>query len=292
MPAFPGSGPLTPAPSPDDPAPHPPVSLPDWPGPGPGAPNVARIYDALLGGKDNYAADRVAARELVTAVPGAAWAARDNRAFLGRAVRFLAADAGISQFIDIGTGLPTRGHVHQITRTASPAARVVYADNDPVVLAHARALLADAPHVTAVEADVRFPRHLLTMPAVRDLIDFGQPVAVLLVAVLHFVEDSEGPAAIVAAITDQLAPGSYIVISHVTGDHLPASAVRQAREIYLGAYTSGTARTRDQIGRMLDGLELVPPGLTDAAAWRPRRVIPDRPVLFYAGIGRKPGGTP
>jgi len=289
MPAFPGPGPLSPAPGPDEPATDP---APALTGPGRSAPNVARIYDALLGGKDNYAADRQAARDLEAAVPGAARAARDNRAFLGRAVHYLAAGAGIRQFIDIGTGLPTRGHVHQIARAVDPAARVVYADSDPLVVMHARALLADAPHVTAVEADVRFPRHLLTMPAVRDLIDFGQPAAVLLVAVLHFVDDSEGPAAIVAAITDQLAPGSYIVISHVTGDHLPAGAVRQAREIYLGAYTTGTARTRDQVGRMLDGLELVPPGLTDVAAWRPRRrVTHDRPVLFYAAIGRKPGGA-
>jgi S-adenosyl methyltransferase len=158
---------------------------------------------------------------------------------------------------------------------------------------HARALLADAPHVTAVEADVRFPRHLLTMPAVRDLINFDQPVAVLLVAVLHFVTDSEGPAGIVAAITEHLAPGSYVVISHVTGDQLPAGAVRQARQLYLSAYTTGTARSRDHIGRMLDGLDLVPPGLTDVAAWRPRRrAAHGRPVLFWAGIGRTPGSTP
>ena len=289
MSAFPGPGPLSPAPGTNEP---PAGQAPALSGPDP-APNVARVYDALIGGKDNYAADRQAARKLEAAVPGAARAARDNRAFLGRAVRFLAADAGIRQFIDIGTGLPTRGHVHQIARAADPAARVIYADNDPIVVAHARALLADAPQVIAVEADLRFPRHLLTLPAVRNLIDFDQPVAVLLVAVLHFVSDSDGPASIVAAITDHLAPGSYVVISHVTGDQLAADAVRQAREIYLGAFTSGVARSRDQIGRMLDGLDLVPPGLTDVAAWRPRRqVTPRRPVLFYAGIGRKPGGAP
>jgi len=234
MPAFPGPGPLSPAPGPDEPALPPAVRLTDWPGLDP-APNVARIYDALLGGKDNYAADRQAARQLEAAVPGAARAARDNRAFLGRAVRFLAADAGITQFIDIGTGLPTRGHVHQIAHAADPAARVIYADNDPIVVAHARALLADAPQVIAVEADVRFPRHLLT---------------------------------------------------------LPAAAVRQARQIYLGAFTSGAARSRDDIGRLFDGLDLIPPGLTSVTAWRPRRrVTAARPVLFWAGIGRKPGGA-
>ena len=181
MSAFPGPGPLSPAPGTNEPPAGPAFALS---GPDP-APNVARVYDALIGGKDNYAADRQAARKLEAAVPGAARAARDNRAFLGRAVRFLAADAGIRQFIDIGTGLPTRGHVHQIARAADPAARVIYADNDPIVVAHARALLVDAPQVIAVEADLRFPRHLLTLPAVRNLIDFDQPVAVLLVAVLH-----------------------------------------------------------------------------------------------------------
>ena len=211
------------------------------------APNVARIYDALIG-KDNYAADRQAARQLEAAVPGAARAARDNRAFLGRAVRFLAGSTGIRQFIDIGAGLPGPGHVRQVARARDPGARVIYAGSDLIVVAHAWALLTDAPQVAAVEAGVRFPRHLLTLPAVRDLIDFGQPVAVLLVALLHFV-DSDGPA--------------------------------------------GPARTRDQIGRMLDGLELVPPGLTGVAAWRPRRrVTAGRPVLFRAGTGRTPGTTP
>jgi len=258
-----------------------------------GLSNVARIYDALLGGKDNYAADREAARRLVEAVPDAAHAARDNRAFLGRVVRFLAADVGIGQFLDIGTGLPTRGNVHEIARTVNPAARVVYCDNDPVVMAHARALLADTPGVAAVEGDVRYPRHLLTLPAVRKLIDFGRPVAVLLVAVLHFVPDSDSPWSAVKCITDHLAPGSYLVISHVTGDEITEDAASQAREIYSSALVQGTARSRGDIARFFDGLDLVEPGLADVAAWRSAR--PDsgagRPVLFYAGIGRKPGGA-
>ena len=178
------------------------------------------------------------------AVPGAQRAARDNRAFLGRAVHFLAAEAGIDQFLDIGTGLPTRGNVHEIAREVNPDARVVYCDNDPIVVAHARALLADASDVKAVEGDVRYPRHLLTLPAVRELIDFSRPVAVLLVAVLHFVPDSDSPWSAVKRITDHLAPGSFVVISHVTSDGLADEAVRRARDIYAGALAQGTARSR------------------------------------------------
>jgi O-methyltransferase involved in polyketide biosynthesis len=201
------------------------------PGPGtsayafdPNVPNVARIYDFLLHGKDNYAADREAARELLAAIPGAAAAARDNRAFLSRAVRFLACEAGIRQFIDLGTGLPTQGNVHEIAQATEPLAHVVYADNDPVVVTHAAALLADSLKVTAVQADLRNPDHLLSLPAVRALIDFTQPVAVLMIAVLHFVPDHDDPWSIVARYTSMLPPGSYLVLSHVTGDGTPADA--------------------------------------------------------------------
>jgi hypothetical protein len=252
-------------------------------------PNVARIYDALLGGKDNYAVDREAARKLVEVIPEAAYAARENRAFLGRAVQFLAAEAGIDQFVDIGTGLPVRGHVHEIAQEIDPAARVLYADNDPVVVAHARALLENRESVIAVEGDVRYPHDLLTMPAVRDLIDFGRPVAVLLVAVLHFVSDSEDPWQAVSTLVERMAPGSYLAISHVTTDGIPESAVRRASEIYDRALVSGAARSREDIARMFGGLELVPPGLVDVAEWRSARTPGRRPV-FLAGIGRKPGG--
>jgi SAM-dependent methyltransferase len=259
-----------------------------------GIPNIARVYDALLGGKDNYATDREAALALAAAIPGAPRAARDNRAFLRRAVHFLAAGAGISQFLDIGTGLPTRGSVHEIARAVNQDARVVYADNDPVVVAHARALLARAPGVIAVEGDVRYPRHLLTSREVRDHIDLAQPVAVLLVAVLHFVDDMYSPWSAVRALTGRLAPGSYLVVSHVTGDQIPPAAVQRAREIYRGAFTQGTARSRGEIARFFDGTELIPPGLADVAAWRSGRTRtgpPGRPVLFWAGVGRKPASS-
>ena len=257
-----------------------------------GVPNVARIYDALLGGKDNYAADREAAGELLKVVPGAARAARDNRAFLGRAVRFLAGEAGIRQFLDIGTGLPTLGNVHEIAQAANPAARVVYADHDPVVMLHANVLLAKSASVEAVNADLRYPLDLLTSPAVRALIDFDEPVAVLLVAVLHFVEDSENPWKIVDCIKDHMAPGSYPALSHVTGDDIPPDAMQQAREVYKNASAPGVARERDDIDRFFDGLVMLSPGLVNVPAWRPDHIIrKPRETLFYAGVGRKPAST-
>lgn len=272
---------------------------PQAPGPGahhndeqafdPNVPNVARIYDFFLHGKDNYAADRDAARKLLAVIPGAAAAARDNRAFLGRAVRFLAREAGIRQFIDLGTGLPTQGSVHGIAQATDPLPHVVYADNDPVVVTHATALLADSFRVTAVQADLRNPDRLLSLPAVRALIDFTQPVAVLMIAVLHFVPDRDDPWSIVSRYTSTMAPGSYLVLSHVTGDGTPAEAIRQATEIYEHASAPGIARTRTQIARFFGGLDMVPPGLADPRHWRcDLPVRKPHPVLFYAGVGRKP----
>ena len=258
----------------------------------PAVPNVARIYDFLLGGKDNYAADRDAAQRLLDAVPGAAAAARDNRRFLGRAVWFLAREAGIRQFLDIGTGLPTRGNVHEIAHAAKPGARVVYADNDPIVVTHARALLADSLTVAAVQGDLRDPGHLFSLPDVAAFIDWDEPVAVLMVAVLHFLEDCQNPWRAVDAFKAQMAPGSYLVLSHVTGDDTPAEVIRQAAEIYQHASAPGMARSRAQIARFFDGLDMVSPGLVDPAAWRrPRLEGKSRPVLFYAGAARKHGGA-
>jgi S-adenosyl methyltransferase len=252
-------------------------------------PNVARIYDALLGGKDNFAVDRQAAAKLLEAVPGAAVAARENRAFLCRAVRFLAGEAGITQFLDIGTGLPTAGNVHEIARACSPGlVRVVYADYDPVVVRHAEALLADSLSVGVVRADLRRPLDLLARHGVRAMIDLARPVAVLLVAVLHFLEDSEDPWSVVGDLKDQVAPGSYLVISHVTADHIPPGAAQRARDAYCGASAPGVPRTREQIARFFGGLQMVAPGLVNVSAWRPAGSGPaPDPALFYAGIGRK-----
>jgi S-adenosyl methyltransferase len=263
-----------------------------------GAANVARVYDALLRGKDNYAADRAAAARLEAAVPGAARAARANRAFLGRAVRYVARQ-GITQFLDIGSGLPTRGNVHQVAAEVDPGARVVYADIDPVVVAHAQALLADSPavpgKVTATEADLRYPRNLITAREIRDRLDLEQPVGLLLVAVLHFITEAEQPRDAVRLLVSRLAPGSFVVVSHVTADHLTAGAAARATAVYDSASAPGVTRTRDDIRRFFDGLDLVPPGLTDAATWRPGPALgpgstgaPGRPVLFYAGVDRVP----
>jgi SAM-dependent methyltransferase len=262
-----------------------------------GAANVARVYDALLGGKDNYAADRAAARQLVAAVPSAARAARANRSFLGRAVRYLAGQ-GITQYLDIGSGLPTQGSVHQAAHEVSPAARVVYTDIDPVVVAHSRALLADSPaasspKVTVLDADLRYPRNLITSREIRNHLDLAEPIGLLLVAVLHFLTDTDRPHDIVRCLAGRLAPGSYIVVSHGTADHISPGAARAAASVYDRASAPGIARSRDEIARFLDGLELIPPGLTDVAAWRavpvPRPIGPSgQPVLSYGAIGRVP----
>jgi hypothetical protein len=258
-------------------------------------PNVARVYDLLLGGKDNFAADRRAAADLLAAVPGAAVAARENRAFLARAVRFLAREAGICQFVDIGTGLPTGGSVHEIAQAQDPRrVRVVYTDYDPVVVRHAEALLANSLTVAVANADLRQPKWVLTNPTVQSLINLAEPVAVLLVAVLHFLEDREDPWAIVNCIKDLIAPGSYLVVSHVTDDHISAEAAQRARNAYQGASAPGVTRTYGQIARFFGGLEIVTPGLVSVSGWRPDHIgSSTRPTLLYAGIGKKVrGGRP
>jgi|SRR5450755_2963230 hypothetical protein len=257
-----------------------------------GLPRVAGIYDALLGGTCNRAADRDAARQLGEAVPGAARAARDNRAFLVRAVEVLSAKVGITQFLDIGAGPVTDRSVHAIARAANPGAQVVYVDNDPLVVSHTQAQLSADRSAIAVQGDVRYPGHLLSMREVNDVIDFSRPVAALLVAVLHFVPDSDEPWSAVKKITDYLAPGSYMVLSHVTGDEISDEAVRRAGEIYHGALVRGTARSKAETMRFFDGLEMVHPGLVDVAEWRPgcRASVVGGPVLFWAGLARKSGG--
>jgi hypothetical protein len=251
-------------------------------------PNPARIYDYLLGGKDHFPTDRAAAEELLAVVPQAAEGARENHAFLQRAVRFLA-QQGIRQFLDVGTGLPTQGNVHQVAQSVAPDARVVYVDNDPVVHAHANALLA-GDETAAVLADLRQPEQLLGHPAVGRLLEVERPVGLLVVAVLHFVRDEEDPAGIVAQLRDMLAPGSYLVVSHATADFHPEVAGR-VTAIYQRASAPLVLRSRDEIARLFDGFELLPPGLVQPAAWRPDPT-PDGSASqsaggFYAGVGRR-----
>lgn len=251
-------------------------------------PSVARLYDYYLGGKDNYAVDRVAAEKILTIAPELRLAARENRAFLGRAVRHLA-QTGIRQFLDIGAGLPTQGNVHEVAHQIAPDARVVYADNDPIVLAHSRALLKGGDNVATIRGDLRRPEEILSDPTVRSLIDFSQPVAVLLVAILHFIPDEADPAGIVATLRDVLAPGSRLVLSHGTRDARGA-AVEKGTEVYEQATAPLVLRTRDEIRRLFDGFELADPGLVWLPEWRPVHDVPmahPERSLILAGVGGK-----
>ena len=254
----------------------------------------ARMYDYLLGGKDHFKADRDAIAGLLRAVPTARTGARENRAFLGRAVRYLVAEAGIRQFLDIGTGLPTVNNVHEVAQSIAPESRVVYADNDPIVLAHARALLTSHPagRTAYIQADLHNPEEILGDPAVRETLDLGQPVALMLVAVLHFFPDDEDPASIVAALLAALGPGSYLVASHTTADYAnPITAADGIRAIQR-AGVPFQARTAEEFARLaFTGLRMVDPGLVPVSEWHPEAGSP-RPspaeVGYYGGVARKP----
>lgn len=250
-------------------------------------PNVARIYDCLLDGKDNFEADRKAAAELLKLGAHSKDACRENRAFLGRAVRSLAA-SGIRQFIDIGSGLPTMQNTHEIAQAADPGARVVYVDNDAVAVAHGRALLEGSPNVHVLQADLRSPDGIMSSPEVRELIDFSQPAAVLLLAVLHFVLDDEHPYEIVRGITEVLAPGSALAISHSTHDAVSPENSHAAQEIYCKASAPFIPRSRTDTARFFDGLELLEPGVTDINLWPVRAVGARTPLSFYGGVALKP----
>jgi hypothetical protein len=256
-------------------------------------PHPARVYDYLLGGKNNFAADRALAEKMLEQTPGLRIAARENRAFLGRAVRYLAEEAGVRQFLDIGTGLPTAGNVHEVAQRIAPQSRVVYADNDPMVLAHARALLASAPEgrTAYIQADLRDPAQILADPQVREVLDFGQPVALVLVAVLHFLPDEDKPAEVVAALLDALPSGSYLVASHTALDHAPAPVAAMERAARAGGIRTQQRDSGDFARLAFPGLALVPPGVVLVSEWRPvgRAVLPDPDeVNVYGGVARKP----
>ncbi|GAA0981050.1 SAM-dependent methyltransferase [Acrocarpospora macrocephala] len=256
----------------------------------PHVPSVARMYDYYLGGKDNFAADREAAEHVLSIMPYVRDFTRDNRAFLSRSVRLIA-NAGVRQFLDIGSGLPTRENVHQVAQQTAPDSRVVYVDNDPIVLAHGRALLAENPLTTVVQADLREPKAILDHPEVTARIDFGQPVALLLLAVLHFVADDEEAASIVARLRERLAPGSYLVISHGHAGRVSKEEEISVTSTYKATKTGNlTPRTSDQILTYFDGLELLEPGLVPVEAWRPEYdVTPDwSKAGFLGGVGYLP----
>jgi predicted O-methyltransferase YrrM len=226
----------------------------------------ARMYNYWLGGHDNFAADRIAALEVSKRMPGAAASARENRKFLGRVVRFLAAEAGIRQFLDLGTGLPTKGNVHQVAQAIAPDARVVYVDNDPMVLAHARALKT-GEGTAVIHADLRDVGTVLDHPQTRRLIDFTQPLAVMFVSVLHFVPDPDAHQA-VARYVEAAAPGSYLVVSHASGEPDPQTAAG-VTAVYAATASPATARTRDEILAFFGGLDVLEPGLVPLVDWRP-----------------------
>ena len=232
-------------------------------------PNVARIYDYFLGGTDNFEADRAAAATIAQAAPEVVQRVRENRAFLGRAVGFVSA-RGIGQFLDIGTGLPTRDSVHQVARRVVPAARVAYADNDPAVVAHAQALLASDPDAIVIQADMREPAAIMRRVTEQGFLDPARPVAILMLAVLHFIPDTARAQQIVASFREQMAPGSYLAITHATaGTISPADLAHAVQTYATSSAGSITLRTQDQIEAFFDGLQLQEPGVVPAAYWRP-----------------------
>jgi len=251
-------------------------------------PSVARVYDAILGGKDNFAADRAVAAQAVKATGDGGKGARLNRAALGRAVRFMCRQ-GVTQFLDLGSGLPTAQNTHQIAQAVNPAARVVYVDNDPSAYVHGQALLTGDASTVVVLADIREPDKLLArLVSPNDFLDFAQPIGLILNAVIHHVLDEEDPHGIVARYTDALAPGSYLQLTHFCDSSQEARANEQVLKKSLGR---GQVRSREQIARFFDGLDLVEPGLVYLPEWRPdepvRRPLDPGSMLMLGGVGRK-----
>ncbi|MEV8523820.1 MULTISPECIES: SAM-dependent methyltransferase [unclassified Streptomyces] len=254
-------------------------------------PSVSRIYDYYLGGSHNFEVDREAAREAMRFMPGLPKIMQANRAFMRRAVRF-AVDEGITQFLDIGSGIPTFGNVHEVAQAASPEARVLYVDHDPVAVAHSRAVLEGNERAGITAADLRKPQDILGAPETAQLLDLSRPVALLLVAVLHFVEDQDDPYAAVAELRDALAPGSLLVLTHASYEGIPLSEEEAGGTVgvYRDIKNPLVMRDREEIAGFFDGYELVEPGLVSMPLWRPENE-PDQedPYAFsgFAGVGRK-----
>jgi S-adenosyl methyltransferase len=250
--------------------------------------NVARIYDCLLGGKDNFEADRAAAARITELIPGSAEACRLNREFLVRVVTHLARQ-GVRQFLDLGSGLPTRLNVHQVARHANGDSRVVYVDYDRVAVLHAQAILNDGEWVAAIEGDIRDPADIVAKAAGTGLIDFTEPVGVLMFAILHFIPDDDKPREIIGAFMDAVPPLSCLALSHVTGDAVGPETSEAAQRVYKEASAAVIPRTRDQVAGLLGGLEMIGPGLTDINDWPASTVHSGKPAVFYGGVGVKPG---
>jgi hypothetical protein len=258
-----------------------------------GRPSASRVYDHLLGGSHNFAVDRDLAQRLLVFEPRAGEYARTNRAFLHRAVRFLLA-AGVYQFLDLGSGIPTVGNVHEVAQRQVPGARVVYVDIDPIAVAHSRLILAGNPYATAIEADLRHPEVILNHPELRRVIDLAAPVALLMMAVLHFVPDEDDPAGIVAIYRRALAARSYLAVSHACPPETATPETEAALDAYKATATPLTLRTRQQVAALLDGWRLVPPGLVNPGRWRPDEEDLPKPVPGVAAVGQldEPGDSP
>ena len=254
-----------------------------------GVAHIARVQDYWLGGKENYAADREAGDEGIRAFPDMVASVRNTRAFLARSVRYLAAEAGIRQFLDIGTGLPAASNTHEVAQSIVPDARVVYVDNDPIVLVHARALLDSHPAGATdyLDADIRNPEHILAQAA--RTLDFSRPIALMLIAVLQFVPDEDDPYGVVERLKAAVPSGSYLAISHPASDIQATQMVSMAKRLSQLMVQKVTVRSHDQVARFLDGWELLPPGLVRAPEWRP--AAPEdaaTPSTMWSGVARKP----
>jgi O-methyltransferase involved in polyketide biosynthesis len=250
--------------------------------------HIARVYDYLLGGKDNYEADRKAGDAAIEAYPHTVSSVRANREFLTRVVRFLATEAGIRQFLDIGTGIPTAGNTHEVAQSVAPDARVVYVDYDPIVLAHARALMTSNPAGATdyVDADLRDTGTILEQAAA--ILDFTQPVAVMLIGILHFISDEDQPYDIVTRLLGAAPPGSYLAISHLASDISVAQVSEMKARLDRMMYQQGSYRTQAEVARFFDGLELVEPGVVPIQKWRPSTEMEaQRAAVLWGGIGRK-----
>jgi SAM-dependent methyltransferase len=250
--------------------------------------HVARVYDYWLGGKDNFAADRLAGEQAIQAYPDIVFSVRANRAFLARTVRYLAREAGIRQYLDIGTGIPTANNTHEVAQSVVPGCHVVYVDNDPVVLAHARALLVSGGQglTNYIDADLRDTERILADAALT--LDFSQPVAIMLMAILQHIDDSEDPAAIVARLLGAVPPGSYLVMSHPAADIETEAMAQMAERLNKLMAEKVTFRTRAQVARFFEGLDMVEPGLVRVQEWRPDTEIEAKsPAALWGGMGRK-----
>ena len=259
-----------------------------------GQPHPARVYDYLLGGKDNFAADREAAEAGLRANPNSRIPPRENRAFLGRAVRYLAAEAGISQFLDIGTGIPTSPNVHEVAQKIEPRARIVYVDNDPIVLTQARALLTTGPEgrTAYIDADLRDIDAILGSAELQRTLDLSKPVGLLLIAVMHFIPDEDDPWALAARLLAALPSGSYLALSHLTGDFDPA-AWAGVVAVYRRSGVTMRVRPKPEVERFFAGLDLIDPGVVSLPRWRPDPSDVGSPpgdaaVSVYGGVARKP----